>query len=78
MNNTPTFKDNIEAGLKKFPKAKRIAVENVTWGVRPANQDMAWRMNFEADRSSYGWNAQTVACMNWVIKENAKVPESAA
>jgi hypothetical protein len=76
-NVTPTFKSNVEAGLVKYPKARRIAVENVTYGVRPADQDMAWRMNFAADCSMYSWNSQTIACINWVIKENAKVPQEA-
>jgi hypothetical protein len=76
-NVTPTFASNIEAGLIKYPKARRIAVENVTYGIRPENQDMAWRMNFATDCSLYSWNGQTIACMNWVIKQNDKVPREA-
>jgi hypothetical protein len=78
-NNIPTFKSNIEAGLIKFPKAakKRIAIENVTYGVRPENCDMAWNMNFNMDAASYGWPQVVINCMKWIIKENAKVPKEA-
>ena len=78
-NNIPTFKSNIEAGLAKFPKAakKRIAIENVTYGIRPENCDMAWNMNFNMDAQSYGWPSIVIACMKWIIKENGKVPKTA-
>jgi hypothetical protein len=79
MNNIPTFKSNVEAGLAKFPKEakKRIAIENVTYGVRPENCDMAWNMNFNMDAASYGWSGVVINCMKWIIKENAKVPKTA-
>lgn len=81
MNNTiiPSFKSNVEAGLAKFPKAakKRIAIENVTYGVRPKDCDMAWNMNFNMDAASYGWPSVVQNCMKWIIRENAKVPVAA-
>ena len=80
MNNTiPSFKSNIAAGLAKYPKAakKRIAIENVTYGVRPQDCDMAWQMNFSADVAAYSWPAVVVTCMKWIIKQNANVPVEA-
>ena len=55
----------IEAAMVKFPKAKRIAVENATMG---QTLGMAFSMNLEADRAAYNWNAQTVGAINWVMR----------
>ena len=60
----------IEQALIKFPKARKIAVENVTMGV--TKMDMVFHMNLAADTASYNWNAQTVAAIKWVIGQNAK------
>jgi len=80
MNTTttpPTFESNIEAGLAKFPKAakKRIAIGNVTYGVRTKDCDRAWQINFCADVALYGWPTVVQRCMEWIIKQNDKVVE---
>jgi len=59
--------EKIEQALKKFPKAKRIAVENFT-SMGAGRWDMAAAMNLEADRAAYGWNAHTVNAIKWVMK----------
>jgi hypothetical protein len=55
----------VEQAMAKFPKAKRIAVENATMG---QEDNMAFRMNLEADRASYGWNGQTMSAINFVMR----------
>lgn len=55
----------IEKALAKYPKAKRIAVENATMG---QYDSMAFRMNLESDRQAYNWNAHTMAAINFVMK----------
>lgn len=55
----------INQALVKFPKAKRIAVENATMG---QTDGMAFRMNLEADRQAYSWNSHTMAAINFVMK----------
>ena len=57
----------IEAAMAKYPKAKRIAVENFT-SFGTGKWDMAASMNLEADRVAYGWNSQTVAAIKMVMK----------
>lgn len=57
----------IEAALKKYPKAKRIAVENFTSN-GTAKMDMAASMNLEMDAALYKWNAHTVAAIRMVMK----------
>jgi len=59
----------VEAALVKYPKAKRIAVENVTIG---ATMDMAFAMNLEMDRAAYNWNTQTMSAINWVMRNKTK------
>jgi hypothetical protein len=55
----------IEVALTKWPKARRIAVENVTMG---AIDGLAFRMNLEADRQSYGWKPETMKAINFVME----------
>ena len=55
----------IEVALNKWPKARRIAVENVTMG---AVDGLAFRMNLEADRRSYGWKPETMNAINFVME----------
>lgn len=50
--------EQIEALLKKYPKAKRIAVENFLMSL--SGEPMADSMNMSADARSYGWNSQTI------------------
>jgi hypothetical protein len=51
--------------MKKFPKARRIAVENFSSGLTVL--DMATSMNLSMDTRLYKWNAQTVAAIKYVI-----------
>jgi len=57
----------IERALLKYPKAKRIAVENFTSGGY-GKWDMAAAMNLEADRAAYNWNTQTVSAIRHVMQ----------
>ena len=55
----------IDQAIKKYPKAKRIAVENFTSGYDRLNMEAG--MNLSADAASYKWNAQTVSAIRWVL-----------
>ena len=68
------FQHLIETALRKFPKAKRIAVEN--FSSTADKLDMATSMNLADDARSYKWNAHTVNAIRWVI--NNKVNEDMA
>lgn len=57
----------VESALAKYPKAKRIAVENFTSGGH-GKWDMAASMNLAADAASYGWNMQTINAIKQVMK----------
>lgn len=56
----------IEA-LKKFPKARKIAVENVTMGKEGKGMDYGKAMNLAMDTRLYGWNDDTVKAIKAVI-----------
>ena len=58
----------LQTAMAKWPKARKIAVENATSGITKANFGMAERMNLEADRASYGWKAPTMSAINFVIR----------
>jgi len=62
-----TREQAIETALKVFPKARRIAVENATFG---QEDTMAFRMNLEMDRALYNWNAQTMGAINYVMRNS--------
>jgi len=55
----------IDKALKKFPKAKRIAVENFTYGYNELSMEAS--MNLEMDANLYNWNAHTVNAIRWVL-----------
>jgi hypothetical protein len=61
--------DLIEMAMKKFPKAKRIAVENFTMSCD--KMDLATSMNLADDTRAYSWNAQTVNAIRWVIGQKS-------
>jgi hypothetical protein len=61
MNETLILK-----AIKKFPKAKRIAVENFTMGTD--RLDMETSMNLSADTKCYKWNSDTVNAIRYVLK----------
>lgn len=52
--------EEVAALLKRYPKAKEIAVKNFLFSL--GNNDTAYNatMNLHMDARSYGWNAQTV------------------
>ena len=60
----------IDQALKKFPKAKRIAVENFTMGYDSLSMEAS--MNLEMDAASYNWNAHTVSAIRWVLNNKNK------
>jgi hypothetical protein len=62
----------VEKALVKWPKAKRIAVENATFGIK--KMDMAVSMNLGADQAAYNWNTATMNAIHYVIKNY--VPET--
>jgi hypothetical protein len=66
----------IDQSIKKFPKAKRIAVENFTMGCD--KMDMAANMNLEMDAGLYKWNSHTTGAIRWVINQKALLNERAA
>jgi hypothetical protein len=57
----------IEAAMRKYPKAKRIAVENFAGGSEGRGMDMATSMNLSADTACYKWNSHTVSAIKFVF-----------
>jgi len=55
----------IAKSLTKFPKAKRIAVENFTMGYNHLSMEAS--MNLEADTACYKWNSHTVNAIRYVL-----------
>lgn len=62
-----TRAEAIEAALGKYPKARRIAVENATMG---QDDSMAFRMNLAQDRACYDWNAHTMSAIDYVMRNS--------
>jgi hypothetical protein len=59
----------IDKALAKFPKAKKIAVENFTMGYD--KMSMEAYLNLEMDARMYKWNAHTVNAIIWVINSKS-------
>lgn len=55
--------ETINKALKKFPAAKRVAVENVSVWFRGSFED---EMNLQMDIASYSWNVATVKAIRWI------------
>jgi hypothetical protein len=55
----------IAKSLTKFPKAKKIAVENFTMGYDCLNMEAS--MNLSADTACYKWNSHTVSAIRYVL-----------
>jgi len=53
----------IQAAMAKYPKARRIAVENVSYWYRGTWEDS---MNLQADARIYGWNNDTIKAILFV------------
>jgi hypothetical protein len=60
----------IEKAMLKFPKARRIAVENASSGFHKGNFDMGAQMNLEADQACYKWNSATMKAIYFCIENN--------
>lgn len=56
----------IDQAMKKFPKAKRLAVVNFTGGYTELSLEAA--MNLELDTQMYRWNSHTVAAISYVLR----------
>jgi hypothetical protein len=59
----------IDKALAKFPKAKKIAVENFTMGYDTMSMEAS--LNLEMDARMYKWNTHTVNAIIWVIKSKS-------
>ena len=57
----------VEKAMKKFPKARRIAVENFTFGKQGRGMSFGDSMNLDMDARSYGWKADTIKAIKMVI-----------
>ena len=64
------YQHNVEKAMAKYPKARKIAVENATFGI--TKWDMGVAMNIEADTQAYGWKAPTVNAIKMVINNYAE------
>lgn len=62
---------NIEKALVKFPKAKKIAVQNFVCSARDNKRDNA--MNLSADTRAYSWAGQTVNAIKFALKLEGKI-----
>jgi hypothetical protein len=62
-----TRSEAVEAALAKYPKARRIAVENSTFG---QEDSIIFRMNIEQDYALYNWNAHTMSAINYVMRNS--------
>lgn len=70
-NNTKRMsnKELLDEAFTRFPKAKRIAVENFTNFGR-GKWDMAAALNLAADARVYKWDSSTCKAIYWVMKQN--------
>lgn len=66
-----TFNDLIEQAMLKYPKARRIAVENFCIGYKIASYECM--SNLLLDTRLYKWQASTVNAIKFVIKQRAKL-----
>jgi hypothetical protein len=53
--------------MAKYPKARRIAVENFTYGLEGKGMSFEVAMNLDADARSYGWKADTIKAIKMVL-----------
>jgi hypothetical protein len=60
----------IEVALKKYPKAKRIAVENFVMSA--PNDPIANSVNLMDDTRSYKWNSDTYLAIKYCLKSQGK------
>jgi len=60
----------IDTTLAKYPKARKIPVENVAYW---STDKFANYMNFEADKACYGWKGDTLKAIRHVLKIQGKI-----
>lgn len=60
----------IQAALIKYPKARKIAVENVSGWYRGTWEDS---MNLQNDADAYSWNSDTMKAIMFVYKKASKL-----
>jgi hypothetical protein len=60
----------INLALKKYPKARKIALENFTYTAD--RLDMATSMNLAADARCYNWNSDTVNAIRYVLMNKSR------
>lgn len=66
--NTETL---VTIALAKYPKAKRMAVENFCFSA--PDDKIANKVNLAADAKSYPWNSDTVNAIKTVLKAEGKL-----
>ena len=71
-NTINNMSDIIEKALAKYPKARRIAVQNFAGGQEGRGMDMATSMNLAADTQCYGWKPDTVKAIKFVFNYKEK------
>jgi len=59
--------NKIELALAKYPKARKIAVENFTYGMEGKGMDFSIAMNLDADARAYGWKPDTIKAIKFVL-----------
>jgi hypothetical protein len=57
----------IESALAKYPKARKIAVENFTFGKIGKGMSMEDAMNLESDARAYAWKPDTVKAIKYLM-----------
>lgn len=59
--------NKIDLALAKYPKARKIAVENFTMGKEGKGLSMADSLNLEYDAKCYGWKPDTIKAIKYVM-----------
>lgn len=59
--------DKITLALAKYPKARKIAVENFTLGKIGKGMSIADSLNLEYDAKCYGWKPDTIKAIKFVM-----------
>jgi len=61
----------VQDALIKYPKAKKIAVENFVWSA--STDKRANAMNIGQDARDHSWNAATVSAIKMALRELGKM-----
>lgn len=59
--------NKIDLAITKYPKARRVAIENFTMGKEGKGLTMADSLNLEYDAKCYGWKPDTVKAIKFVM-----------